>query len=102
MACMAQEYQGDGDVNGMFRKINNVNITNRWTEGLLRKEGNGGPRGYEGKGKDDIMVTWGNPFVLVAFKTFGMFNIFHMVASNVTNIKGKLQNSMFMNHKYLT
>jgi hypothetical protein len=29
MACMAQEYQGDGDVNGMFRKINNVNITNR-------------------------------------------------------------------------
>ncbi len=28
-------------------------------EGLLRKEGNGGPGGYEGEGKDDIMVTWG-------------------------------------------
>jgi hypothetical protein len=41
-------------------------------EGLLRKEGNGGPGGYKGKGKDDIMVTWGSPFVLVAFKTLGM------------------------------
>jgi len=35
-------------------------------------EGNGGPRGYEGKGKDDVMVTWGSPFVLVAFKTLGL------------------------------
>jgi hypothetical protein len=70
-------------------------------EGLLRKEGNGGLGGYEGEGKDDIMVTWGSPFIFVAFKTLGLFNIFHMVASNITNIKGKLQNSMFMKHKYL-
>jgi hypothetical protein len=70
-------------------------------EGLLCKEGNGGPGGYEGEGKDDIMVTWGSPFILEAFKTLGMFNIFHMVASSTTNIKGKFQNSMFMKHKYL-
>jgi hypothetical protein len=29
MACMAQEYQGDGDVDGPFYKINNTNVTNR-------------------------------------------------------------------------
>jgi hypothetical protein len=68
---------------------------------LLHEEGNGGPEGYEGEGKDEVMVTWGSLFAMVAFKTLGMFNIFHMVASNITNIKGKLQNSMFMNHKYL-
>jgi hypothetical protein len=70
-------------------------------ESLLRKEGDRGPGGHEGEGKDDVMVTWGSPFVLVAFKTLGLFNIFHMIASSITDIKGKLQNSMFTNHKYL-
>jgi hypothetical protein len=68
---------------------------------LVTQGGKWRPRGYEGKGKDDIMVTWDSPFILVAFKTLGLFNIFHMVASSITNIKGKLQNSMFMKHKYL-
>ncbi len=27
MACMAQEYHGDGDVDGLFRKIGNVGVT---------------------------------------------------------------------------
>jgi hypothetical protein len=27
MACMAQEYHGDGDVDGLLRKIGNVGIT---------------------------------------------------------------------------
>jgi len=27
MACMAQEYHGDGDVNGLLRKIVNVGVT---------------------------------------------------------------------------
>ncbi len=68
---------------------------------MLPKEGNKGLEGYEVKGNEDVMVTWGSPFISVAFKTLGLFNILHMVASNITNIKGKLQNSMFMNHKYL-
>ncbi len=29
MACMAQEYHGDGDVNGLLHKIDNVRVTNR-------------------------------------------------------------------------
>jgi hypothetical protein len=43
---------------------------------LLCEKGNGRPEGYERKGKDDIMVMWGNPFILVAFKTLGLFNTF--------------------------
>jgi hypothetical protein len=43
---------------------------------LLHKEGNEGPRGYEDEGKDDVMVTWGSPFISITFKTLGMFNIF--------------------------
>jgi hypothetical protein len=39
---------------------------------LLHGEGNEGPRGYEGEGKDDVMVMWVSPFVLVAFKTLGL------------------------------
>jgi hypothetical protein len=39
-------------------------------------EGNKGLDGYEDEGNDDIMVTWGSPFVLIAFMTLGMFNIF--------------------------
>jgi len=70
-------------------------------KGLLHKEGNGGLEVYKGKKKDDIVVTWDSSFVLVAFKTLGLFNIFHMVASSITNIKGKLQNSMFITHKYM-
>jgi len=70
-------------------------------EGLLCKEGNGGLGGYEGKKKDDVMVTWDSPSILVAFKTLGLFNIFHMVAFSITNIKGKLENSIFIMHKYL-
>jgi len=91
VACMAQEYHGDGDVIGLLCKIYNVGIIDRWTKGLLHEEGNGGPEGYESEGKDEVMVTWGSPFVLVVFKTLGLFNIFHMVASNITNIKRKLQ-----------
>ncbi len=44
-------------------------------EGLLHGEGNKGLGGYGGEGKDDIMVTWGSPFILTTFKTLGMFNI---------------------------
>ncbi len=95
---MAQEYHGDGDDNGPLHKIDNENVTNRWMEGLLCKEGNGGLGGYEGKKKDDVMVTWDSPFILVAFKTLGLFNIFHMVAFSITNIKGKLENSIFITH----
>jgi len=29
MECMAQEYHGDGDVNGPLHKIDNVSVTNR-------------------------------------------------------------------------
>jgi hypothetical protein len=29
MACMAQEYHGDGDVDGPLRKIGNASISNR-------------------------------------------------------------------------
>jgi len=39
-------------------------------KGLLYREGNGGLGNYEGEGKDDVMVMRGNPFVLIAFKTF--------------------------------
>jgi len=54
---------------------------------MLPKEGNKGLGGYEGKGNENVMVTWGSPFVPVAFKTLGLFNILHMVASNINNIK---------------
>jgi hypothetical protein len=52
-------------------------------DGLLCREGNRRPEGYEGKGKDDVMVMWGSPFVLVAFKTLGLLNIFQMAATSV-------------------
>jgi hypothetical protein len=52
---------------------------------LLSREGTGGLEGYEGEGKDDIMVTWGSPFVLVAFKTFGLFNIFLAIVASFPN-----------------
>jgi hypothetical protein len=29
MACMAQEYHGEGDVSGPLHKIDNTNVTNR-------------------------------------------------------------------------
>jgi hypothetical protein len=54
-------------------------------EGLLCGEGNGGPGGFEGKGKDDVMVMWGNPFVWATFKTLGMFNIFHFLKMYLEN-----------------
>jgi hypothetical protein len=44
---------------------------------------NGRPGGYKGKGKDDVMVTWGSPFIPVAFKTLGLFNIFQMAVTSV-------------------
>jgi hypothetical protein len=54
-------------------------------EGLLCGEGNGGLQGYKGEEKDDIMVTWGSPFVLVAFKTLGLFNIFLAIVASFPN-----------------
>jgi hypothetical protein len=48
-------------------------------------EGSGGLEGYEGEEKDDIMVTWGSPFVLVAFKTLGLFNIFLAIVASFPN-----------------
>jgi len=38
-----------------------------------------GPKGYVGKGKDYVMVMWGNPFVLTTFKILGLFNIFPLL-----------------------
>jgi hypothetical protein len=55
-------------------------------EGLLHGEGNKRPRGYEEERKDNVMVTWGIPFELVAFKTFGLFNLF---LSNVKKSKNE-------------
>jgi hypothetical protein len=52
-------------------------------DGLLCEEGNRGLGDYEGKGKDGVMVTWGNPFIPVAFKTLGLFNIFQMAVTSV-------------------
>jgi len=49
MACMAQEYHGDGDVDGPLHKIGNTNV--------------------------NVMVMWGSLFILAVLKTFGMFNI---------------------------
>jgi hypothetical protein len=54
-------------------------------KGLLRKEGNGGLGSYKGEGKDNFMVMWGSPFVLVAFKTFGLFNIFFTISPSFKN-----------------
>jgi hypothetical protein len=48
MACMAQEYHGDGDVDGPLRKIGNMCVTNVDERKAC----------YEGERKDDIMVTW--------------------------------------------
>jgi hypothetical protein len=45
---------------------------------LIMRGGNGGLESYEDEGKDDVMVTWGSPFVPLAFKTFGMFNIHYI------------------------
>lgn len=59
-------------------------------ERLVMWQGNEGLKGYKGEGKDDVMVMWGSLFILVAFKTFRLFNIF-LVAI--------LQNS---NRKWLT
>jgi hypothetical protein len=47
-------------------------------------EGNKGLGNYEGKGKNDIMVMWGCLFILVTFKTLGLFNLF---LSNTQNIQ---------------
>ncbi len=39
MACMAQEYHGDGDVNDPLRKIGNVGVThvNEWKACYTRR-----------------------------------------------------------------
>ncbi len=84
MACMAQEYHGDGDVDGSLCKISNMGVTDvNERTACLRVKGNGGPRGDEGKGKDDVMVTWGSPFVPVAFKTLGLFNSFPAISQKI-------------------
>jgi hypothetical protein len=43
MACMAQEYHGDGDVNDPLRKIGNVGVThvNEWKACYARRETKG-------------------------------------------------------------
>jgi hypothetical protein len=68
----------DGDVDGLLCKIGNEGVidVDEWMACYTRRE-------IEGKGKDDVMVTWGGPFVPVAFKTLGLFNIFQMVVTNV-------------------
>jgi hypothetical protein len=40
MACMAQEYHGDGDVDGPLHKISNTNVTNvnEWKACYMGKE----------------------------------------------------------------
>jgi hypothetical protein len=40
VACMAQEYHGDGDVDGPLRKIANANITdvNEWMACYIGRE----------------------------------------------------------------
>ncbi len=50
------------------------------------REGNGKLEGYEGEEKDDIMAMWGSPFVLVAFKTLGLFNIFLAIVASFPSI----------------
>jgi hypothetical protein len=55
----------------------------KWKTWMLHGEGNGGLGSYKGEGKDDVMVTWGSPFVLVAFKTLSiLFNIFLTISLN--------------------
>jgi hypothetical protein len=53
---------------------------------LLCREGNERLEGYEGEEKDELMVTWGSPFVPVAFKTLCMFNIFLATVASLPNI----------------
>ncbi len=48
MACMAQDYHGDGDVDGPLRKIGDMYVFNV----------DEGKACYVGERKDDIMVTW--------------------------------------------
>ncbi len=40
VACMAQEYHGDGDVDGPLRKITNVSVTdvNEWKACYIGRE----------------------------------------------------------------
>ncbi len=77
MTCMAQEYHGDGDVDGPSRKIGNVGVTHvDERKACYAGREMEGPKITRGGGKDDVMVTWGCPFILVAFKTLGLFNLF--------------------------
>jgi len=42
MACMAQEYHGDGDVDGLLCKIDNMNVTiDEWKACYPRRETKG-------------------------------------------------------------
>jgi hypothetical protein len=80
VACMAEEYHGDGDVNGPLCKIGNSNVinVNEQKACYVGRE----MEDLEGEGKDDVMVMWDSPFVLVTFKTFGMYNIFLTISLN--------------------
>ncbi len=52
MACMAQKYHGDGDVDGPLRKIGNAGITHvdEWKACYTRREMEGPEVTREGEG----------------------------------------------------
>jgi hypothetical protein len=56
MACLAQEYHGDGDVNGSLCKIGNMRITNvnEWKACYMGKE----TKGSEVTGVRGRMTSW--------------------------------------------